>query len=257
MKALRRIVLRPTVRGLVLGLLVFSSSPAWSQLTIPHTFVTGTPALASEVNNNFSTTATAVNGKVNKAGDTMTGTLTAPDFAYSTPMAGQVIAVPNSCIRAASFGSQTPVYFEMGSATPPGNVFGPSVYSISTLANLVFDYFCPIPLQVPPGAAVTITGATLAYFDSGVNCRTQAEVRHKTFGASDAGTIVSTVHDGADATDFAFVSGGPATKAFPAFTLAVPLNRVVWINATIAFNAIGGGDCRYSGVLVDYTVSKP
>jgi len=109
---------------------------------------------------------------------------------------------------------------------------------------------------VIPGATVTITGATLSFFDNSANCRIQAEIRSKTFGLSNFGTPVSTVHSGADATDFAF-AGGLLTKAFPAFTLAVPSNLIVWINATVAFNATGGGDCRYSGVLVDYTVSKP
>lgn len=208
-------------------------------------------------------TTTALNTglatKVNKAGDTMTGTLTAPGFAYSSPVAGQVIALPNTCI--AGNGSNIAMHQDMLSNTQPNNSLGPSISSAASGPNQTRSFFCPIPLHVPPGAAVTITGATLKYTDNGVNCRVQAEIRHRLFSTSnDFGTVVSTVFNGADATDFAFTGPGgfvTGTKAFPAFTLAVPSNRIVWVNATIAFNATGGGDCRYSGVLVDYTVDRP
>ena len=291
MEALRRIVLRPAVGGLVLGLLVLGSSrPAWSaDVGTLIQFVAGQPAVAADVNTNFNDTKAAVNSKqnrvtstcpagssiatvnadgtvvcdatagakVDKAGDTMTGTLTAPDFVYSAPVAGQVIALPNTCIRATSSGD---MHLDMGTSTPTGNSFGPSVISIAEAPSTTLNYFCPIPLQVPAGATVTITGATLNSFDFNVTCRIQAQIRTKTFGVSSNGTVVSTVFNGVDAVDFAFLSPGtlPHTKAFPAFApFAVPSNLIVWINATIAFNAVGGGDCRYSGVLVDYTVSKP
>ncbi len=230
-------------------------------VTVPNTFVANTLISATAVNDNFQALVSAVTavetGKVNKAGDTMTGALTAPSFVYSAPVAGQVIALPNSCMRSGGAASPSAIEMdlEMGSVSPPGNSFGPSVASNST-SNVTVDFFCPIPLHVPPGAAVTITGATLASTDFSANCRVQAQIRTKPFGVSSFGTIVSTVTNGVDAADFAF-TGGPVTKAFPAFTLAVPSNVVVWVNATIVFAAVGGGDCRYSGVLVDYTVSKP
>src|SRR5256885_16051168 len=49
------------------GLLAFAASLAWAaDLTIPNTFVQGQPAVANEVNQNFSATATAVNSKQNR-----------------------------------------------------------------------------------------------------------------------------------------------------------------------------------------------
>lgn len=65
MEAIRRVTLRSALRCFVLGSLVFAS-PLWSaDLTIPKTFVPGTPATANDVNQNFSATATAVNSKQN------------------------------------------------------------------------------------------------------------------------------------------------------------------------------------------------
>jgi len=59
MKALRRVV-----QCLASGSLVFASSFAWTaDLTIPNTFVPGQPAVANDVNQNFSATAGAVNSK--------------------------------------------------------------------------------------------------------------------------------------------------------------------------------------------------
>src|SRR5258706_695756 len=65
MEAIRRVTLRSAVSCFVLVSLVFAS-PLWSaDLTIPKTFVPGTPATASDVNQNFSATAPAVNSKQN------------------------------------------------------------------------------------------------------------------------------------------------------------------------------------------------
>lgn len=66
MEAIRRVTLRSALRCFVLGSLVFAS-PLWSaDLTVPKTFVPGTPATADDVNQNFSATATAVNSKQNR-----------------------------------------------------------------------------------------------------------------------------------------------------------------------------------------------
>src|SRR6266513_501717 len=55
---------RRVARCLASGLLAFAASLAWAaDLTVPNTFVQGQPAVANEVNQNFSATATAVNSK--------------------------------------------------------------------------------------------------------------------------------------------------------------------------------------------------
>src|SRR5260221_1067588 len=65
MEAIRRVTLRSAVSCFVLVSLV-CASPLWrADRTTPKPFVPGTPATASEVNQNFSATATAVNSKQN------------------------------------------------------------------------------------------------------------------------------------------------------------------------------------------------
>jgi len=71
MKALRAVTLRSAVRCLVSGLFVFTSPRVWPlDLTVPNTFVPGTPAVAGDMNTNFSATATAVNSKQNRVNGT-------------------------------------------------------------------------------------------------------------------------------------------------------------------------------------------
>ena len=71
MKALRAVTLHSAVRCVVSGLLVFTSPLAWPlDLTVPNTFVPGTPAVAGDINTNFSATATAVNSKQNRVNGT-------------------------------------------------------------------------------------------------------------------------------------------------------------------------------------------
>ncbi|PKL38903.1 MAG: hypothetical protein CVV44_08520 [Spirochaetae bacterium HGW-Spirochaetae-1] len=56
-----------------------------ADVTLPYYFVPDTPARASEVNENFEELENAVNEKVDRSGDTMTGDLTVPKVVYSTP----------------------------------------------------------------------------------------------------------------------------------------------------------------------------
>src|SRR5262245_31916462 len=65
MDAMRRVTLRSSVSCFILGSLAFASPLRAADLTIPKTFVPGTPATAADVNQNFSATATAVNSKQN------------------------------------------------------------------------------------------------------------------------------------------------------------------------------------------------
>src|SRR5258708_29424940 len=71
MKRLRETILLKTAGCFTLALVSFASPVAWAaDLTIPKTFVPGTPATAADVNQNFSATATSVNSKQ----DRVTGT---------------------------------------------------------------------------------------------------------------------------------------------------------------------------------------
>jgi hypothetical protein len=65
MEVIRRVALCAAGGCLVLGVLVFTPLAWPADLTIPKTFVPGTPATADDVNQNFSATATAVNSKQN------------------------------------------------------------------------------------------------------------------------------------------------------------------------------------------------
>src|SRR5258708_4994365 len=67
MKRLRETILLKTAGCFTLALVSFASPVAWAaDLTIPKTFVPGTPATAADVNTNFSATSTAVNSKQNR-----------------------------------------------------------------------------------------------------------------------------------------------------------------------------------------------
>jgi hypothetical protein len=193
------------------------------------------------------------------AAQTFSAGVTASSFTYSTPVAGQVIASPTACVRALAGGADPDQ--NTGVVNPPINALGPSIDVAGGVVSTAYQWHCPVPINVPPGATVTITGATFAYVDSnsttGMNCRVQADLVYKTFGSTDFGTTVASVYSGTDANDFATTGSG--TKAFPAFpAVNVPSNRHVFILATIANNATAAnGDCRYSGVLIDYTVNRP
>ena len=71
MEAPMRLVLRMAMRFLCLGPLFFASPLAWPQtFSVPNTFVAGTPAVAADMNTNFSATATAINGKQSRVNGT-------------------------------------------------------------------------------------------------------------------------------------------------------------------------------------------
>lgn len=189
--------------------------------------------------------------------------MTANDFVYGSPVAGAFIGYPTECQRGVdqrTLGSGSP-YVDVGVADFPGNVFGPSL--TITNGNVgVYNFMCPIPLPVPPGATVTLTGGSMAFFDSSAICLVSAELRTKTFGGSDGfGTPgISTVFSGANSSDFAAAPGGPTTKPFPAFTpVTISNSTILYVNAIINITGAGGvfADCRYSGVRVTYTIDRP
>lgn len=108
MDAIRKITLRGALRCFVLGSLVFAS-PLWSaDLTIPKTFVPGTPATANDVNQNFSATATAVNSKQNL----VTGTCPAGQAIRTVNADGTVVCETSLNSRLTSVESvKTPYIF--------------------------------------------------------------------------------------------------------------------------------------------------
>ena len=108
MEALRRVTLRSAVSCFILGSLVFAS-PLWSaDLTIPKTFVPGTPATAADVNQNFSATATAVNSKQNL----VTGTCPAGQAVRTVNADGTVVCEASLDTRLTSVESgKTPYIF--------------------------------------------------------------------------------------------------------------------------------------------------
>src|SRR5262245_29456662 len=108
MEAIRRVTLRSAVSCFVLGSLVFAS-PLWSaDLTIPKTFVPGTPATAGDVNQNFSATATAVNSKQNL----VTGTCPAGQAVRTVNADGTVVCETSLDTRLTSVESgKTPYIF--------------------------------------------------------------------------------------------------------------------------------------------------
>src|SRR6266853_6301802 len=108
MEAVRRVTVRSAVCCFVLGSLVFAS-PLWSaDLTIPKTFVPGTPATANDVNQNFSATATAVNSKQNL----VTGTCPAGQAIRTVNADGTVVCETSLNSRRTSVGSvKTPHIF--------------------------------------------------------------------------------------------------------------------------------------------------
>jgi hypothetical protein len=187
--------------------------------------------------------------------NTFAGAVTAPDFRYTAPLAGVVYVDPTSCQRVANT-VNFPPYQDTGVLHPGlgGNPYGPSVSLITGAAGS--EFYCPFFLQRSPGAVVTLTGATLAGYDGSATGFIAAEIRSKLFGASDQGTVVSTVYSGTGPADLAATLVPPVTKAFPAFTLALGSNQIVWVRAFFG-GAFDVNLLRFSGVQVTYTVDRP
>ena len=183
-------------------------------------------------------------------------TLNAASFTFSSPVTNLYFADPTLCQRAES---GIAPYQDIQVLHPTGNSFGPSL-RISNTAAGTYSLYCPISLHIPNGAAsVTITGATMAFYDGSTNCLVNAELRTKIMTTASFGVAASTVFDGASATDFAFTTTSASTKAFPTFSLAVGPLTLVWVHATIQIQNVAAAteDCRYSGVVLSYDVDRP
>ncbi len=105
---------------LTLLLLVCASPLGWAQIfTVPNTFVTGTPASAASVNQNFSATATAINGKQNL----VTGTCPAGSSIRAVNADGSVVCQQLSFFGGdGSAGNLTISASTDWSVTPPVNL---------------------------------------------------------------------------------------------------------------------------------------
>jgi hypothetical protein len=91
MKAIRTVARHTAEACLALSVSVFAPLAWTADLTIPKTFVPGTPATAADVNQNFSATATAVNSKQNR----VTGTCPAGQAVLSVNADGSVVCDTN------------------------------------------------------------------------------------------------------------------------------------------------------------------
>lgn len=145
MKALRGTALRTTVRFLALASMFLGSPLARpADLTIPNTFVSGTPATAAAVNENFNATATAVNSKQ----DLVTGTCPPGSSIRTINQNGTVICQPLSFFGGdGSAGNLTVAANQSWSATPPVN---PNFANITINAGQT--------LTVPAGTTIRCSG---------------------------------------------------------------------------------------------------
>lgn len=137
--------LRMTTLGLASLSLAFASPLGWAQaFTVPNTFVTGTPASAADVNQNFSATAAAVNGKQNL----VTGTCPTGQSIRAINANGSVVCQPLSFFGGdGSAGNLTVAASQSWSATPPVN---PNFANITINAGQT--------LTVPAGTTIRCSG---------------------------------------------------------------------------------------------------
>ena len=258
----------------IVSLTVFTGAMVLAgNLAVTNTFVSGDPAIAADVNTNFTEVETEVNdndsrisgnmtaigNRVLKSGDTMTGTLVVPGIQFSSPAMGTIYASPNFCQRGAS---GVDPYLDTVVVNPDANTWGPSIATNNT-ANGTYSWLCPVHIQFPAAPAgfmptFTLTGATLVGADESTVCLVKGDIRFKTVGTSSLGTSMSIVYSGANSTDYAFTNGNNVlNKAFPAFTQVITDTDIVFVLASIVNSGGGSQTCRYSGVLINYTVDMP
>lgn len=197
--------------------------------------------------------ATAGTASTIAARDT-SGNLTSADFIYSSAKSGAIFADPAECVIG---DSGVDPDLNLYVVNPPVNYYSPSMRIAIPAASTTYNMYCPVHIQIPPGAAFTLTGGSLAFYDGSANCLVGAEIRTKTFGTSSIGTVLSSAWSGTSSTDYASIPGGPTTSAFTAISSAINDSTIVWINGIIGWSSTTTGACFYSGVRLTYTVSKP
>src|SRR5438067_2195189 len=115
-----------------------------------------------------------------------TTTLSASNFTYSNPVVGTFYADSTSCQRQSNvngFATPMPPYQDVGTFHPQQNIFGPSIL-ITNSAVAKNSFYCPINLQPPPGATVTVTSASMISGDFDTTCLIGAELRIKGVGTA-------------------------------------------------------------------------
>src|SRR5712692_10304351 len=140
-----RLVRPDALRCLVLGTLAFAASLGWTQtFTVPNTFVTGTPASAASVNQNFSAAATAINSKQNL----VTGNCTVGSAVRAINPDGTVVCQPLSFFGGdGSAGNLTVSVSQNWDTTPPVN---------PNFANITIN--SGQTLTVPAGTTIRCSG---------------------------------------------------------------------------------------------------
>ena len=190
-------------------------------------------------------------------GTALSNSVTAPNFLYSAPRSGRVFADPAHCQRAVGF--EAP-YKDAVVYHPPANGLGPAI-GAGTSAAGEHKFYCPVPLQVPPGATLTITGADVQLLDYNATCYAAAKLRTKPFGATSIGSEHASVYSGTGSSDYASTSADPfgrVNRQFTGLSVGVSPSTVVFIEAIHANAPTGGAsECRYNGAVIDYTVDRP
>jgi hypothetical protein len=145
MKVAQRTTQSAMVRVAVLGSTLLASPGGWpADLTIPNTFVSGTPATAATVNENFSATATAVNSKQ----DLVTGSCPAGSAIRAVNQNGTVVCQQLNFFGGdGSAGDLTVVASLDWSSTPPAN---PNFANVTINAGQT--------LTVPAGTTIRCSG---------------------------------------------------------------------------------------------------
>lgn len=188
MRNLRRGALRWTLLCIASGSMLVPLAARATDLTVPNTFVSGTPATAADVNANFSATATAVNSKQNR----VSGSCPAGQAIRGVNQDGSVV-----CQSSSFFGGD-------GSA---GNlaVSTPTDWNSAPPANPNFAN-----ITINPGQTLTVPAGTI------IRCSgsfTNSGTLTVSTGAQNSGTSFFTGNTGASAGAMSVAGAGDTPRA--------------------------------------------
>ena len=203
------------------------------------------------------------------ANETITGsdintdtTVTAADFVYSSVRTGYTLLSALTCVQHnSSTGTlDRDIYFRSPGGGDSTNSHGPFVHLRTASAAGTYHAVCRANIQVPPTSTLAITAATFLYSDPSPSCLVGGTLRAKQLPSSYS-TILASVYSGTSASDVSTFPGWNQTKAFPAFS-AYTLTQTATAAGEVFFEVEfeqteAGQDCRFIGVQLTYTVSKP